>query len=72
MAEKILCVYVRALLEGVSADARSSYLFNSNIVGVEDADLVLLVGTDPRIEAPVGPARYCPPHHQHKKLTPFL
>jgi len=42
---------------GVSADARSSYLFNSNIVGVEDADLVLLVGTDPRAEAPVLNAR---------------
>ena len=44
-------------VEGVGADARSSYLFNSNIVGVEDADLVLLVGTDPRIEAPVLNAR---------------
>ena len=44
-------------VEGVSADARSSYLFNSNIVGVEDADLVLLVGSDPRVEAPVLNAR---------------
>ena len=44
-------------VEGVSADARSSYMFNSNIVGVEDADLVLLVGSDPRIEAPVLNAR---------------
>mmetsp|Transcript_41727 Transcript_41727/g.102782 ORF Transcript_41727/g.102782 Transcript_41727/m.102782 type:complete len:718 (-) Transcript_41727:199-2352(-) len=44
-------------VEGCSADARSSYLFNSNIVGVEDADLVLLVGSDPRSEAPVLNAR---------------
>lgn len=44
-------------VEGVSADARTSYLFNSNIVGVEDADLVLLVGSDPRAEAPVLNAR---------------
>jgi len=42
---------------GVGADSRSSYLFNSNIVGVEDADLVLLLGSDPRIEAPVLNAR---------------
>ena len=44
-------------MEGVSADARSAYLFNSNIVGVEDADVVLLIGTDPRVEAPVLNAR---------------
>jgi|TARA_B110000977_G_scaffold147010_1_gene186339 NADH dehydrogenase (ubiquinone) Fe-S protein 1 len=41
----------------VSADSRSSYLFNSNLVGVEDSDLVLLIGSDPRIEAPVLNAR---------------
>lgn len=44
-------------VEGVSADSRASYLFNSNLVGVEDADLVLLVGSDPRVEAPVLNAR---------------
>lgn len=44
-------------VEGVSADARSAYLFNSNIVGVEDADVILLVGSDPRVEAPVLNAR---------------
>lgn len=44
-------------MEGVGADARSSYLFNSNIVGVEDADVVLLIGSDPRVEAPVLNAR---------------
>uniref|UniRef100_A0A1I8FJW9 Molybdopterin domain-containing protein n=1 Tax=Macrostomum lignano TaxID=282301 RepID=A0A1I8FJW9_9PLAT len=32
--------------------ARSAYLMNSRIAGVEDADLVLLVGTNPRYEAP--------------------
>ena len=40
-------------LPGASADVRSSYLFNSNLVGVEDADYVLLIGTNPRTEAPV-------------------
>jgi NADH dehydrogenase (ubiquinone) Fe-S protein 1 len=44
-------------VEGVGADSRAAYLFNSNLVGVEDADLVLLVGSDPRLEAPVLNAR---------------
>jgi NADH-quinone oxidoreductase subunit G len=36
---------------------RSSYLFNSTIMGVDEADAILLVGTNPRIEAPVLNAR---------------
>ena len=32
-------------------DLRSSYLFNSKIFGVEEADAILLVGTNPRHEA---------------------
>jgi NADH dehydrogenase (ubiquinone) Fe-S protein 1 len=34
-------------------DVRSNYLFNSTIPGVEKADVILLVGTNPRHEAPV-------------------
>ncbi len=37
--------------------ARESWLFNSTIAGVEDADVILLVGTNPRLEAPVLNAR---------------
>ena len=37
----------------VSADVRSDYCFNSTIVGIEEADLVLLVGSNPRMEAPM-------------------
>jgi len=37
--------------------ARESWLFNSTIHGIEDADVVLFVGTNPRIEAPVLNAR---------------
>jgi NADH-quinone oxidoreductase subunit G len=37
--------------------ARESWLFNSTIAGIEDADVILLVGTNPRIEAPVLNAR---------------
>jgi NADH-quinone oxidoreductase subunit G len=36
---------------------RESWLFNSTIAGIEDADVVLLVGTNPRVEAPVLNAR---------------
>ena len=32
-------------------DVRANYLFNSKVVGVEDADVILLVGTNPRWEA---------------------
>ncbi len=36
---------------------RATYLFNSTIDGIEDADAILLVGTNPRIEAPIINAR---------------
>lgn len=38
-------------------DVRSNYAFNSKIVGVEEADAILLVGTNPRHEAAVLNAR---------------
>ncbi len=37
--------------------ARASYIFNSSIAGIEDADAILLIGTNPRTEAPVLNAR---------------
>eukprot|EP00897_Mesotaenium_endlicherianum_P007190 jgi/Mesen1/649/ME000109S10871 len=37
----------------IEADVRSGYLLNTGIAGVEDADVALLVGTDPRHEAPL-------------------
>jgi NADH-quinone oxidoreductase subunit G len=36
---------------------RESWLFNSTIAGIEEADAILLVGTNPRLEAPVLNAR---------------
>jgi NADH-quinone oxidoreductase subunit G len=36
---------------------RASYLFNSTIAGIEQADAILLVGSNPRVEAPVLNAR---------------
>lgn len=45
--------------DGAKLDARvrSSYLFNSTIAGIEQADAVVLVGCNPRLEAPVLNAR---------------
>ncbi|KAF4517746.1 hypothetical protein B566_EDAN002951 [Ephemera danica] len=43
--------------DGAGTDLRSNYLFNSSIAGIEDADLILLVGTNPRYEAPLLNAR---------------
>ncbi|HAH08942.1 MAG TPA: NADH-quinone oxidoreductase subunit G, partial [Alphaproteobacteria bacterium] len=37
--------------------ARQSYLFNTNIAGIEQADAILLIGTNPRWEAPLINAR---------------
>ena len=39
------------------AGPRPGYLFNSTIMGIEDADAILLIGTNPRIEAPLINAR---------------
>jgi NADH-quinone oxidoreductase subunit G len=36
---------------------RASYIFNSGIAGIEEADALLLIGTNPRVEAPVLNAR---------------
>ncbi|MDX2277074.1 MAG: NADH-quinone oxidoreductase subunit NuoG [Hyphomonadaceae bacterium] len=37
--------------------ARQGYLFNSTIAGLDEADAILLIGTNPRLEAPVLNAR---------------
>jgi NADH dehydrogenase/NADH:ubiquinone oxidoreductase subunit G len=36
-----------------STDLRSNYLLNTSIASVEDADHLLLIGTNPRFEAPL-------------------
>ncbi len=40
-----------------STENRSSYLFNSTIAGIDDADAILLIGVDPRHEATMVNAR---------------
>jgi len=39
------------------ANGRASYLFNSTIQGIDEADAIMLIGCNPRIEAPVLNAR---------------
>ncbi|KAF6208673.1 hypothetical protein GE061_017131 [Apolygus lucorum] len=43
--------------DGSGTDLRSSYLLNNKIVGVEEADLILLIGTNTRFEAPLFNSR---------------
>ena len=45
--------------DGAKLDARcrAGYLFNTTIAGIEEADACLLIGTNPRWEAPLVNAR---------------
>ena len=42
----------------LAPEPRQAYLFNTTIAGIEDADALLLIGTNPRSEAPVLNARF--------------
>jgi NADH dehydrogenase (ubiquinone) Fe-S protein 1 len=42
----------------INADFRSNYTLNSTIAGAEEADVVLLIGTNPRHEAPILNTRF--------------
>ncbi|KAK3588073.1 hypothetical protein CHS0354_012126 [Potamilus streckersoni] len=52
-----LCTEEIFPMDGAGTDLRSNYLLNTKIMGVEEADLILLVGTNPRYEAPLFNAR---------------
>ncbi|XP_069052373.1 NADH-ubiquinone oxidoreductase 75 kDa subunit, mitochondrial [Lepisosteus oculatus] len=52
-----LCTEEVFPMAGAGTDLRSTYLLNTRIAGVEEADLLLLVGTNPRFEAPLFNAR---------------
>jgi len=41
----------------VNTDERENYLFNSSINGIEESDLIFLIGTNPRFEATILNAR---------------
>jgi len=44
----------------VISDIRSTYLANTTVQGLEVADVILLIGTNPRLESPV----YRRPHEE--------
>ncbi|XP_069009987.1 NADH-ubiquinone oxidoreductase 75 kDa subunit, mitochondrial-like [Embiotoca jacksoni] len=52
-----LCTEEVFPVAGAGSDLRSNYLLNTGIAGIEEADLLLLVGTNPRYEAPLLNAR---------------
>jgi NADH-quinone oxidoreductase subunit G len=54
------CTNIDCRQDGAKLDpklGRASYLFNSSIGGIEQADAILLIGTNPRLEAAVLNAR---------------
>jgi len=57
--EKIGSPNLDCRVDGAKIDAsyRSSYLFNTSIAAIEDADFLLLIGTNPRHEATIINAR---------------
>jgi len=52
-----LCTEEVFPMAGAGTDLRSNYLLNSRIAGIEESDLLLLIGTNPRYEAPLFNAR---------------
>ncbi|XP_068165426.1 NADH-ubiquinone oxidoreductase 75 kDa subunit, mitochondrial-like [Antennarius striatus] len=52
-----LCTEELFPMAGAGTDLRSNYLLNSRIAGIEECDLLLLIGTNPRYEAPLFNAR---------------
>ena len=59
LAQRLGSPHVDCRQDGAMLDAsrRAGYLFNSTIAGIDQADACLLVGTNPRLEAPVFNAR---------------
>jgi len=54
---EVLCTEEIFPMDAAGTDLRSNYLLNSRIAGVEEADLLILIGTNPRYEAPLFNAR---------------
>ncbi|XP_058056822.1 NADH-ubiquinone oxidoreductase 75 kDa subunit, mitochondrial-like [Anopheles bellator] len=53
LGSETLCTEQRFPVDGPGTDFRTSYLLNASIAACEEADVVLLVGTNPRYEAPL-------------------
>lgn len=66
-------LYSDAGFADLDADVRSNYLMNTSLSGISQADVVLLVGSNPRTEAPVLNARCvtgCTVHAERMAPTP--
>lgn len=48
-----LCTEQGFAIKGSSTDLRSNYICNTSIAALDEADVVLLIGTNPRYEAPL-------------------
>ncbi len=60
LAEKLGAQHLDCRQDGAKLDpalGRPSYLFNATIAGIDDADALLIIGSNPRKEAPVLNAR---------------
>ncbi len=60
LMDKLGVVNVDCRQDGSKLDpkfGRASYLFNSSIAGIDEADAIMIIGANPRIEAPVLNAR---------------
>lgn len=57
LGSEAVCTEEMFPTSGSGIDFRSNYIMNTTIAGIEDSDLVLLVGTNPRLEAPLVNAR---------------
>merc|ERR1740131_24604 len=57
LGSEALCTEEIFPTDATGTDLRSNYLLNTGIAGVEDADLVLLIGANPRFDAPVFNSR---------------
>lgn len=57
MGSEALCTEEIFPMDAAGTDLRSNYLLNTTLTGVEEADLMLIVGANPRFEAPLFNAR---------------
>ncbi|CAK9304203.1 unnamed protein product [Gordionus sp. m RMFG-2023] len=50
-------VYTESLFPPIFKNNRASYIMNNGIASIEDADLIMIIGCNPRLEAPLVNAR---------------
>jgi NADH dehydrogenase (ubiquinone) Fe-S protein 1 len=53
LGSEALCTEEIFPMDAAGTDFRSNYLLNTSIAGIEEVDVLLLIGTNPRFEAPL-------------------